>query len=223
MSQTDPDPVATTQPSLLATLRTLALPRSARLSRDGVAFARIWPDLATVPGLLISPLQEFWLFQAARALPNTATIVEIGSFKGRSTSALAYGCRGTERHVYALDTFDGNDNDFDTRGFRAEFDANIARGGLTDYVTAVPGRSLETAAHWDRPIDLLFIDGSHDFDDVVADFHGFVRHVRPGGLVAVHDVLPTWEGVDRAWREVIAPELIATGNCATLAYGRVPS
>ncbi len=215
--------MATEQHGLFTTLRTLALPRSQRLSRDGIAFARIWPKLNTVPGLLISPIQEFWLFQAARALPHTATIVEIGSFKGRSTSALAYGCRGTERHVYALDTFDGNDNDFDTRGFRDEFDANIARGGLTAYVTAIPGRSLETAQTWERPIDLLFIDGSHDFDDVVADFHSFVRHVRPGGLVAAHDVLPTWEGVDRAWRDVIAPTLIDTGACATLAYGRTPA
>src|SRR4051812_35292618 len=83
----------------------LALPRRARMSRDGLAFARSWPLIDSVEGLLVSPLQEFWLFKTARSLPRQAVIVEIGSFKGRSTVTLALACRGTGRRVYAIDTF----------------------------------------------------------------------------------------------------------------------
>src|SRR2546430_17260481 len=99
-------------PSLLKTVRNAqAFPsrvRRAIVSRINPVereFRRIWPFINNIEGLLISPVQEFWLFSNARSLPNEATIVEIGSFKGRSTCCLAYGCRGTDRHVFAIDVF----------------------------------------------------------------------------------------------------------------------
>jgi hypothetical protein len=208
---------------VLGGLFRLELSRRERFSAAGVAFARIWPMLDTVDGLLLSPMQDFWLFKSARSLRDGARIVEIGSFKGRSTCALGYGCRCTGKHVWAHDTFDGNDVDFAERGFRAEFEANLARSGLTEYVTAVTGCSRETVDDWDGPIDLLFIDGSHVFEDAVGDFDAFFPYVRPGGTIAVHDVLPDWEGVYRAWHEHIAPKLENRGACATLAYGTKPS
>jgi predicted O-methyltransferase YrrM len=192
------------------------------ISPDERQFRRIWPAIGSIEGMLVSPLQERWLFKMARSLPDGATIVEIGCFKGRSTSCLAYGCRGTKKHVFAVDTFEGNDVDFRHRGFFAEFQHNIEQRGLINYVTPLRGCSSDVAKTWNRPIHFLFIDGSHQYEDVIADFHGFYPHVVPGCGVAVHDVVETWPGPLKAWRDVIQHKLSNVGTCSTLAYGVKP-
>lgn len=65
-----------------------------------------------------------------------------------------------------------------------------------------------------EPLDFLFIDGDHTFDGVREDFETYGPLVRPGGLVAFHDINPPSEreaidgprylvgDVPRYWREV---------------------
>ncbi|HTQ79447.1 MAG TPA: class I SAM-dependent methyltransferase [Thermoanaerobaculia bacterium] len=57
-----------------------------------------------------------------------------------------------------------------------------------------------------RPIDFLFIDGDHRYAGVRADFAAYAPLVRPGGLIAFHDILPDARQpgmeVSRFWREV---------------------
>jgi hypothetical protein len=72
------------------------------------------------------------------------------------------------------------------------------------------------------PIHLLFVDGSHEYEDVLRDFRGFAPHVAPGGTIALHDVEPVWPGPLRAWHEEIKHQLTDIGHCSTLAYGRKP-
>ena len=193
-----------------------------QLHPDDRAFARCWPKISEVSGLLISPQQERWMFDAARGLPDLANIVEIGAFKGRSTCSFAFACRGTNKHVYSIDTFDGNDVDFEHRDFFDEYWQNVQRCGLIDHVTPCRGRSDELAETWDRPIDLLFIDGSHEYEDVLADFKNFFRHVICGGVVAIHDVDDRWPGVQRAWHDDIANQLTDVDYCRTIGFGRKP-
>ena len=176
----------------------------------------------SIPGWL-NPEQKRWLFDAACNLPSETTIVEIGSFKGLSTCFLASGCRGTSKLVFAVDTFNGNDVDFGHRDFFNEFSANIERTGLSHYVRPVVGISWEVAKTWKEPIHLLFIDGSHRYEDVLRDFEGFFPHVVPGGLVAFHDVgEEDWPGPLRAWNDTFSKRLVKTGHCSTLAYGYKP-
>lgn len=186
-------------------------------------FERIWKEIDRIEGFLV-PGQERWLFETAWALPDGATIVEIGSYKGRSTCCLAYGCVGTRKRVYAIDTFSGNDTDFLRRDFFTVFKENVERCGLSDYVVPAIGFSAEIARTWSRPIHLLFIDGSHVYEDVLADFHGFFPWVVPGGIVALHDVGDGrgHPGPFRAWHEDIKSQLVDIGTCSTLAFGIKP-
>ena len=49
------------------------------------------------------------------------------------------------------------------------------------------GLSQEVAADFDEPIELLFIDGAHTYDLVLADWDLWVPKVVDGGVVAMHD------------------------------------
>lgn len=195
--------------------RELGVPR---LDRE---WADAWSLIDSVQGWM-APGQERWLFEAAYSLPHTANIVEIGSFKGRSTCSLGFGCRGTRKRVYAIDTFDGGGWNFDERDFLHEFEANVRRCGLSRYIEPIRGKSTEVAKGWEKPIDLIFIDGSHEYEAVKADFEDFFQHVIPGGIVAFHDVNEEWPGVLRFWRETASRQLAHVGNCSSLAYGRKP-
>jgi len=59
-----------------------------------------------------------------------------------------------------------------------------------------------------RPLDFLFIDGDHSYEGVRQDFAMYSPLVRPGGIVAFHDVAqettPDTEGTARFWREFSA-------------------
>jgi cephalosporin hydroxylase len=54
-------------------------------------------------------------------------------------------------------------------------------------------------------LDLLFIDGDHTYGGVRSDYQMYLPLIRPGGLVAFHDIVKTqWDGceVDRFWAEL---------------------
>ena len=67
---------------------------------------------------------------------------------------------------------------------------------------------------------MLFIDGSHQYEDVIADFNNFYPFVVPNGIIGIHDVIPNWVGVTKAWNEYIKDRLLDTGAISSLAYGR---
>jgi predicted O-methyltransferase YrrM len=183
-------------------------------------FRRNWPLVDSIEGWLL-PSEGKWLFNAARSLPNLACIVEIGSYKGRSTCCLAFGCRESERRLFAIDSFDGGP-DLPKANLLPDFSHNIEGSGLSQYVQPVVGLSGQVAKTWDKPIHLLFVDGSHQYEDVMADFAGFFPHVVPGGIVAFHDVTGDWPGVFRAWNETVKPQLTEIGYCDALGFGRKP-
>jgi predicted O-methyltransferase YrrM len=183
-------------------------------------FNRMWPLIDSIEGWL-PQIEGQWLFNTAQSLPDLANIVEIGSYKGRSTCCLALGCRSSKKRVFAIDSFDGGP-DLPKANSLKDFSENLKRSGLAGYVQPVVGLSGDMARAWDKPIHFLFIDGSHAYEDVVADFVGFYLHVAPGGIIALHDVGDDWPGVLNAWHRNIKDLLAETGHCGTIGYGRKP-
>jgi predicted O-methyltransferase YrrM len=61
-------------------------------------------------------------------------------------------------------------------------------------------------------LDLLFIDGDHTYEGVMSDYEMYGPLVRPGGLIAFHDIVDTpWEAcqVNRLWAELAAAPRLA--------------
>ena len=114
----------------------------------------------------MSSQELWWLYRTAAKM---SSIIEIGSWQGRSTYALCKGCPGT---VYAVDHFRGSKEhqDYIKAGLRPfeAFQKNMKE--FTNLVV-VPKSSAEA---WNDPlipqqVDMVFIDGSHTYIDFMDD------------------------------------------------------
>jgi predicted O-methyltransferase YrrM len=185
--------------------------------------------LETIPNLLLEG-QGRWLFETAQAVEPGGLILEIGPFEGYSTTCLGLGSVESQAHIVAIDTFEGNKTDF-VRGrdfncdILSRFRSNIRSCGLEDRVTVLVGESSVFWDDWNLPISFLFIDGSHQLEDVRGDFIRFYPHVIPCGIVAMHDVdynYP-WPGPIQVWNDYALWMLESRGSCiTTLHYGLKP-
>ena len=135
----------------------------------------------------LSEAQGRALFDAAASATGAGAIVEIGSWKGRSTTWLASGARLAGQRVYAIDPHRGSRED-PTADTLKEFRDNLARNGVADVVEPMVMTSEEAAASMTRPIELLFIDGDHSYDGVRRDAELWLPRVMEGGTVMFHDV-----------------------------------
>lgn len=160
-------------------------------------FAPVKELIKDVPGWLSDEEGEA-LYELARDCTGKGVIVEIGSWKGKSTICLGLGSRaGRGVPIFAVDPH------ADYR--HGEFKENVERAGIVDLVTPVKGLSQQVVDDFDQPIELLFVDGSHEEDDVREDFDKWVPKVVEGGVVAFHDT--TWHpGV----RKVVAEKIFAS-------------
>lgn len=141
-------------------------------------------------------------------------ILEVGSWKGRSTRAMADNLP-VGGVLYAVDTWKGQLTQevhqkeitaHEEGWLLAEFKRNLS--GLNNVVT-IQMTSLEAANKFrGESFDMIFIDGSHDYEDVKADILAWLPLLSPGGVFCGHDY--TWSAhVARAVNECIAQHRIA--------------
>ena len=143
---------------------------------------KVKPLIADVPGWLTDEEGEA-LYELARACRGDGVIVEIGSWKGKSTICLGLGSQaGNGVPVYAIDPH--------TDARFGDFESNVERAGITALVRPIASLSQPAADGFDEPIEILFVDGSHEYDLVLEDFEKWVPKVVDGGWVAFHDT--TW-------------------------------
>ncbi|HLH67268.1 MAG TPA: class I SAM-dependent methyltransferase [Solirubrobacteraceae bacterium] len=156
-------------------------------------FERAWAVADQVEGWL-SREQARLLFERAAALAPRATIVEIGSFRGRSTIVLALAAPAGAS-VLAIDPHAGGDRG--PRELAAEpargradleaFEANLAAAGVRQRVVHLRLSSARALAPVTRPIDLLYVDGAHRPGPALHDITRYGALVAPGGVMLVHD------------------------------------
>jgi predicted O-methyltransferase YrrM len=178
------------------------------------------------PGHLTEREGRF-LALAAAAAPAAGVILEIGSFKGKSTVGLASVARrfGLERPVAVDPHTAPAATDPDLAGQASSWDAFMATlraAGLSDGVAAHRAYSRDLAGTWSRPLRLLWIDGDHTYAGALEDFRLFAPHLAPGGIIAVHDVLNAFEGPIRVFvEEVLARDAFGpAGVCGSIGWAQ---
>lgn len=134
------------------------------------------------------------LYECAKLLSENAVVVEIGTLHGGSANILAAAISGM---VYTID----NDPKFETK--------------ILDNVLLIKGDSKDVAIGWDKPIDLLFIDGDHSYEGVAEDIENWIPKVKKGGMVIFHDY-GSWTGVTKAVNEAIERKIIGFSSTLLL-------
>lgn len=158
------------------------------------------PDLPTVVESIdgidgwLSRGQVAALYDAAATCPPGGTIVEIGSFRGRSTVVLA-SAAPEGAMIVAIDPHAGNDRGpQEIDGFAVEADAdhqvfceNLRAAGVAARVRHVRRFSTEAHDEVGAPIDVLYIDGAHRFAPAREDIDQWGARVTESGALLIHD------------------------------------
>lgn len=149
-------------------------------------------------------------------LAQGARVLELGSWRGRSTVCMAL----VAAEVRCIDTFAGDAHTGPVNPaptYRA-FEDNLWAFGVTDKVAVCIG-TIEELGLWlpDRWYDLVYVDAAHDADSVERHANIAKRVVRPGGTIAWHDCgyASVQEGLARVG-------LTAEASVATLAWRKGP-
>jgi len=134
------------------------------------------------PGMHIwgwmSPVELNWLRTTAESM---SSVVEIGCLHGRSAFALLTGCDGP---VYCIDPW----NDPGYRSFMSHCD------GFSNLI-AIRDASPAAAEQVPGRVDMVFIDGDHHYDSVIADIEAWLPKTTK--LICGHDYYDT--GPDVGW------------------------
>ena len=143
------------------------------------------------------------LYSLALEAGGYGPCLEIGSYCGKSALYLGAACRENHTVLFSIDHHHGSEEQqpgqayfdpelwapqsgtIDTFSF---FRRSIERAGLEDVVLPVVCRSADVARVWRTPLGLVFIDGGHAYDTVMADFLGWAEHLVPGGYLLFHDI-----------------------------------
>ena len=133
---------------------------------------------------------------------------EIGTQRGGNNFLLSWAIPEIEQMI-GLDLF--VQNRLQLRHFRRKgLNLSLIDGSSHSERTVMKVKALLGGAK----LDLLFIDGDHRYEGVLADFHRYRPLVRDGGLIAFHDIQPDGRdqgetrafsgGVPDVWRHIRA-------------------
>ena len=112
-------------------------------------------------------------------------VLEIGSYKGKSTVCMA----ATAHFILSIDTFKADDsgqtqqNDLTTFD---EFAENIFPFKNVSYVIGESPKDIPL----DRTFDFIFVDGYHAYHHVKKEIEVLKTFLRPNGIIAFHDYGP---------------------------------
>jgi predicted O-methyltransferase YrrM len=145
------------------------------------------------------------LFELAREYGRLGSIVEVGSYCGKSSVYLGAGARAAGSLVLCIDHHRGSEEHqpgeeyhdpelYDAAVGRMdtlrELRHTIARAGLDDVCIPVVTHSAMAARLLHAPFGMVFIDGGHSFETARSDYASWHDKVAPAGVLAIHDLFP---------------------------------
>lgn len=178
-------------------------------------------------GCLSSREVRFLALCAATLPAALGEVLEIGSYKGKSTTILAKSAALNEGgRIVAVDplTLPATTDPSLQPGESLPdvFEQTLRDNAVRELVEFHQLRSEQLAANWTRPLRLLWIDGDHTYNGTKRDFENFSRHLRRGAVVAFHDVLHLAEGPIRLFCEQILlnPLFGPCGVCGSIGWAQ---
>jgi len=169
--------------------------------------------------------RQLELFRKYRdSTPDNAIIVEIGCYVGAISNQFV----GGNRKVFCIDPWQAeNVYREDDIQYGLIKDAEENRGGMGQIfatfmqncgedlfknIFPIRAFSAQIAPYFNLPIDLLYIDGNHEYESVVEDIRLWAPKVKKGGLIAGDDYSPGFPGVIQAVKEAFPSHNVVMGN-----------
>jgi hypothetical protein len=164
------------------------------------------------------------------ATPEGGVFVELGCYKGKSTSFIGVEIHKRKRDInfFAVDSFQGATNSTDANEIKAYEGISEIEESYT-YNVAPIGNKIKTivsltdeAAQYfnDEEIDVIFIDAGHSYEAVKADIEAWLPKMKPNGIMAGHDY-KAWEGVNQAVTEVFGTPHKVENDCWFIYLNRL--
>lgn len=146
------------------------------------------------------------------------TIIEVGSWKGLSAINMANSVKSNELNakIYCVDTWLGAIEFWSTLASTEErnllqkngypqiyyqFLSNVVHTKNQDIILPFPNTSengFRYFKHMKIKADLIYIDASHEEDDVYKDIKNYYELLNDGGIIFGDDYIPYWSGVINA-------------------------
>ena len=160
--------------------------------------------------------ESSYILGLARSLPERAVAVNIGGGEGISAAAILEGAEHRGHfHLWSVDLLD------------CENERELIKHLKLDdpeRFTQVVMDSKDFVQGWDGPDpELVFVDGSHDYEPALYDMNAWSELIVPGGLLIAHDYQdprqPKVTKAIRDWRKGKGKGWARLGRvCYTVAF-----
>jgi len=155
-----------------------------------------------------------WLLYGFVRAIRPKVIVEVGC--AGSTICMLWGLKHNtyypepEGHLYGIDNFWWGDP-MERDGKVAtlpyfHFIDELKELGLEDLITFYHDSSQVIGPTWDKPIDMLMVDGDHAKEAVLADWQNFSKWIVPGGYAFFHDLIAIPNQIGYPLEEIVGPD-----------------
>lgn len=136
--------------------------------------------------------------QFSEILNDSCTFVEVGVWKGRSVCFLGQQLkiRNKNPQIFAVDTYKGSLNESVHQEEVLElggstlplFKSYLEDLGLSNMITPIEKTSeLASEDFADNSIDVIFIDGDHDYEAVLNDLNKWFPKMKKNSIMSGHD------------------------------------
>lgn len=161
-------------------------------------FQDLWPLTNSIYGSF-TELEAERMYTIVATLLFGSTLVEVGSYCGRSSSLLGQMAIEHGHELSCVDNFvSGAPGIIDVE---KEFKKNMDRSRVKYQLLCMESKR---AAHLfdDEEVDFVFIDGDHRYEGTRDDIKFWFPKLRKGGFMLFHDYNSSWDGVRKAVDEV---------------------
>lgn len=166
--------------------------------------------LKGINGFMGSEAQREFMFNLGKMTNNAA---EIGSYKGLSAAIVLLGMISSNKKeipsYYCIDTFESSNVELNNEDTLEEFKKVISQIDNYGIVKVIQGLSTDNDVLNLVPknLDWVYVDGSHETDDVIKDIELYIPYIKENGLMLFHD--HTWESVSKAIQKKVDDGLIS--------------
>jgi predicted O-methyltransferase YrrM len=200
---------------------------------------------SSIRGMLSLP-EAIALHQLAESLPAKSNVLEIGCYGGLSSAFILAGLKKQSK-LHSIDPFnmdiksqkkaivkstnsaskDEELNLLTNKPSLQSVSQTLKSFGFKHF-NLIQGYSFNVVKNWKRKLDMLVIDGNHNYNQVKKDYLDWSSFLKKGGIIAFHDANKVskfdfwhwgWEGPTRVVKKFITnPKWVNTKKVDSLVW-----